>query len=63
MSIINNLGAIVIFFALAFVKIFRPKQIREIVQQGFFIGARSSNIVILVGLSTGMVLVPLLRMK
>jgi phospholipid/cholesterol/gamma-HCH transport system permease protein len=56
MSVINNLGAIVIFFALAFVKIFRPKQIREIVQQVFFIGARSSNIVMLVGLFTGMVL-------
>jgi phospholipid/cholesterol/gamma-HCH transport system permease protein len=55
-SVINNLGAIVIFFALAFVKIFRSKQIREIVQQVFHIGARSSNIVMLVGLFTGMVL-------
>ena len=56
MSGINNLGAIVIFFTLASVKIFRPKQIREIVQQVFYIGARSSNIVMLVGLFTGMVL-------
>jgi phospholipid/cholesterol/gamma-HCH transport system permease protein len=55
-NVINNLGAIVIFFALAFVKIFRSKQIREIVQQVFHIGARSSNIVMLVGLFTGMVL-------
>jgi phospholipid/cholesterol/gamma-HCH transport system permease protein len=55
-SVINNLGAIVIFFGLAFVRIFRPKQIREIVQQVFHIGARSSNIVMLVGLFTGMVL-------
>lgn len=53
---INNLGTIVIFFALAFVKIFRPKQMREIIQQVFFIGAKSSNIVMLVGLFTGMVL-------
>ena len=56
MSVINNLGAVVIFFTLAFVKIFRRKQIREIIQQVFYIGARSSNIVILVGLFTGMVL-------
>jgi len=55
-SVVDNLGAIVIFFALAFVKIFRSKQIREIVQQVFHIGARSSNIVMLVGLFTGMVL-------
>ena len=55
-SAINNLGAAVIFLALAFVKIFRPKQLREIIQQVFYIGARSSNIVILVGLFTGMVL-------
>jgi phospholipid/cholesterol/gamma-HCH transport system permease protein len=56
MNVINNLGAVVIFFTLAFLKIFRPKQIREIVQQVFYIGAKSSNIVILVGLFTGMVL-------
>jgi phospholipid/cholesterol/gamma-HCH transport system permease protein len=56
MSIINNLGAVVIFFTLAFIKIFRRKQIREIIQQVFYIGARSSNIVMLVGLFTGMVL-------
>ena len=45
-----------IFFALSFLKIFRPKQIREIVQQVFYIGAKSSNIVMLVGLFAGMVL-------
>jgi phospholipid/cholesterol/gamma-HCH transport system permease protein len=56
MSVINNLGAVVIFFTLAFVKIFRRKQIREIIQQVFYIGAKSSNIVMLVGLFTGMVL-------
>jgi phospholipid/cholesterol/gamma-HCH transport system permease protein len=56
MKVINNLGGIVIFFTLSFLKIFRPKQIREIIQQIFYIGARSSNIVVLVGLFTGMVL-------
>jgi phospholipid/cholesterol/gamma-HCH transport system permease protein len=56
MNVINNLGGIVIFFTLAFLKIFRPKQIREILQQVFYIGAKSSNIVMLIGLFTGMVL-------
>jgi phospholipid/cholesterol/gamma-HCH transport system permease protein len=56
MKVINSLGAVAIFFALAFLKIFRPKQIQEIIQQVFFIGAKSSNIVMLVGLFTGMVL-------
>src|SRR5512143_1183091 len=56
MNVINNLGAIAIFFTLAFLKIFRPKQIREIIQQVFYIGAKSSNIVMLIGLFTGMVL-------
>ncbi len=53
---IHNLGTIVTFFTVAFVKIFRPKQMREIIQQVYFIGAKSSNIVMLVGLFTGMVL-------
>ena len=56
MDVVNDLGAFAIFFALAFLKIFRPKQVREIIQQVFFIGAKSSNIVMLVGLFTGMVL-------
>ena len=56
MNVINNLGAITIFFTLAFLKIFRRKQLREIIQQVFYIGAKSSNIVMLVGLFTGMVL-------
>jgi phospholipid/cholesterol/gamma-HCH transport system permease protein len=54
--VIHNLGRIVIFFTLAFLKIFRPKQIRAILQQVFYIGAKSSSIVVLVGLFTGMVL-------
>jgi len=56
LDVINSLGAAAIFLALAFLKIFRPKQLREIIQQVYYIGARSSNIVVLVGLFTGMVL-------
>jgi phospholipid/cholesterol/gamma-HCH transport system permease protein len=56
MSVINNLGAIAIFFTLAFLKIFRQRQFREIIQHVFYIGAKSSSIVLLVGLFTGMVL-------
>lgn len=52
----NNLGAIAIFFLRSFGMIFRLKQIHEIVQQIYFIGAKSSQIVMLVGLFTGMVL-------
>lgn len=53
---INNSGASVIFFVLAFQKIFRRKQLPKIVQQVYYIGARSSLIIMLVGLFTGMVL-------
>jgi phospholipid/cholesterol/gamma-HCH transport system permease protein len=56
MHVVNNLGAAAVFLTLSFLKIFRPKQTREIIHQIFFIGARSSNIVMLVGLFTGMVL-------
>lgn len=56
MNIINSLGAAAIFFSLSFLKIFRAKQLREITQQVFYIGAKSSTIVLLVGLFTGMVL-------
>jgi phospholipid/cholesterol/gamma-HCH transport system permease protein len=56
MNMINNLGAAAIFFGLAFLRIFRPKQFREIMQQVFYIGAKSSNIVMLMGLFTGMVI-------
>ena len=52
----NNLGALAIFFAHAFVSIFKMRQIPSIIQQVYFIGARSANIVMLVGLFTGMVL-------
>lgn len=54
--LVDNLGAIAIFFFLAFIKIFRRKQFGEIVHQLYYIGATSSLIVMLVGLFTGMVL-------
>src|SRR5512139_1829997 len=53
---IRNLGASVIFFFRAFLKIFRTKQFSKVVQQVYYIGARSSMIIMLVGLFTGMVL-------
>ena len=56
LRLLGNFGAIAVFFSLAFVNIFRRKQLREIVNQVFYIGARSSLIVMLVGLFTGMVL-------
>ena len=52
----NSLGAIAVFFFRSLVMIFRPKQIAEIVQQIYFIGAKSAQIVMLVGFFTGMVL-------
>ena len=55
-SWINNLGASAIFLLLAFLKILRPKQLSKIVQQIYYIGARSTMIIMLVGLFTGMVL-------
>jgi phospholipid/cholesterol/gamma-HCH transport system permease protein len=55
-DLVNDLGAATIFFGKSFVMIFRSKQLPEIIQQVYYIGARSSTIVILVGLFTGMVL-------
>jgi phospholipid/cholesterol/gamma-HCH transport system permease protein len=52
----NSLGAMAVFFFRSLVMIFRPKQIPEIVQQIYFIGAKSAQIVMLVGFFTGMVL-------
>ncbi len=56
LRLLGNFGAIAIFFSIAFINIFRRRQLREIVNQVFYIGARSSLIVLLVGLFTGMVL-------
>jgi len=46
----NDLGAMGIFFFRSFVMIFRIKQIPEIIAQVYFIGAKSTQIVLLVGL-------------
>ncbi|UCH82077.1 MAG: ABC transporter permease [Nitrospiraceae bacterium] len=53
---VNSLGASAIFFYKSFEMIFRSKQITEILKQVYHIGAKSANIVMLVGLFTGMVL-------
>ncbi len=55
-NLTNQLGRVVIFFVLAFLKIFRRKQLQAIIQQLYYIGAKSSSIVLLIGLFTGMVL-------
>jgi len=52
----SNLGASAIFLFLAVLKIVRPKQIPKIIQQVYFIGAKSTMIIMLVGLFTGMVM-------
>jgi len=56
MKLVDDLGAAAIFFVLSFVRIFRRRQLNEIIQQVYHIGARSSNIVMLVALFAGMVL-------
>ncbi|NIO03363.1 MAG: MlaE family lipid ABC transporter permease subunit, partial [Proteobacteria bacterium] len=56
MSWVNNMGASAIFFGRAFLLIFRLKQVPAIVQQVFYIGAKTANIVALIGLFTGMVM-------
>lgn len=52
----RSLGSLAIFLFLALANIFRRRQLSGIVAQIFHIGARSSLIVMLVGLFTGMVL-------
>jgi phospholipid/cholesterol/gamma-HCH transport system permease protein len=53
---VGEIGAMVLFLLRALLMIFHPKQIPAIIQQVYFIGARSAMIVIFVGLFTGMVL-------
>ena len=53
---VNELGAMIIFLFRSFRMIFHPKQLAMIIQQVYYIGARSATIVMLVGLFTGMVL-------
>lgn len=52
----NNLGASAVFLFLAILKMVRSKQIPKIIQQVYFIGAKSTLIIMLVGLFTGMVM-------
>jgi phospholipid/cholesterol/gamma-HCH transport system permease protein len=53
---VKEVGAASIFLCLAFLMIFRPKQLSKIVQQIYYIGASSTLIILLVSLFTGMVL-------
>jgi phospholipid/cholesterol/gamma-HCH transport system permease protein len=53
---INSLGASFIFLLSALMRIFRYGQPSKVIQQLYYIGARSTTIIILVGLFTGMVL-------
>jgi phospholipid/cholesterol/gamma-HCH transport system permease protein len=53
---VDELGAVGIFLFRSFFMIFKPKQWPSIVQQVYYIGARSAPVVMLVGLFTGMVL-------
>lgn len=53
---VNNMGAATIFLFLSLANIFRPKQLSKITQQLYYIGARSTTIIMLVSLFTGMVL-------
>jgi phospholipid/cholesterol/gamma-HCH transport system permease protein len=53
---INNLGAATIFLYLALIKTFRSKQLPKTIQQLYYIGAKSTTIIMLVSLFTGMVL-------
>jgi phospholipid/cholesterol/gamma-HCH transport system permease protein len=55
-DLINNFGAAAIFLGKSFLMIFRPKQLNGIIQQTYYMGARSISIIMLVGLFTGMVL-------
>lgn len=55
-SWVDHMGAATIFLAKACVMIFRPKQIPGIIQQIYYIGAKSITIIMLVGFFTGMVL-------
>jgi phospholipid/cholesterol/gamma-HCH transport system permease protein len=53
---VNDFGAAAIFLGKALILVFRPKQVRSIVHHMYYIGARSTSIIMLVSLFTGMVL-------
>ena len=56
MTWVNEMGALLLFFLRGFWMIFRPKQLRMVIEHVYYIGAKSASIVMLVGLFTGMVL-------
>ncbi len=56
LRLIAEMGAMAVFFSLGFINIFRRKQIGEMLSQIYQDGARSSLIVMLVGLFNGMVM-------
>ena len=53
---VNHLGAASIFLFFSILQIFRRKQFSKIIEQIYFVGARSLSIIMLVSLFTGMVL-------
>lgn len=53
---VGNLGAMLIFFTLSFAGIFHARQVTETGWQILYVSAKSTGIVVLVGLFTGMVL-------
>lgn len=53
---INHLGAAAIFFARALYGLVGPRQLQAVIMQIYYIGARTTGIIALVGLFTGMVL-------
>jgi phospholipid/cholesterol/gamma-HCH transport system permease protein len=53
---INVLGTATVFLFMALWKTFRPKQFSKVIQQIYYIGAKSTTIIMLVSLFTGMVL-------
>ncbi len=55
-SWINSMGAAAVFLVLALLKTFHTKQLSKVIQQIYYIGARSITIIMLVSLFTGMVL-------
>jgi ABC-type transporter Mla maintaining outer membrane lipid asymmetry permease subunit MlaE len=54
LGLIDEMGAMVIFFSKAFLLIFRSKRPPMIAEHVYHVGARSATIVTLVGLFTGM---------
>jgi phospholipid/cholesterol/gamma-HCH transport system permease protein len=53
---INGLGTATVFLFMALLKTFMPRQLSKVIQQVYYIGARSTTIIMLVSLFTGMVL-------